>query len=125
VTYAELIQPGDPDFDPADPLAERACHGCGYVVVFNRRGRYLRTLEAGGLLNAPWGLAIAPHHFGPFSNTLLVGNFGNGTIVSVNLRTGKQLDYLRNPAGGRITIDGLWALFFGNGASLGHADYLY
>jgi uncharacterized protein (TIGR03118 family) len=76
------------------------------VAVFNRRGRHLRTFEARGRLNAPWGLAIAPHHFGPFSNTLLVGNFGDGTIVGINLRTGKQLDYLRNTAGRRITIDG-------------------
>jgi uncharacterized protein (TIGR03118 family) len=125
VTYAELVQPGDADFDPADPIAERACEGCGYVVVFNRHGRYLRTLEERQRLNAPWGLAIAPHHFGRFSQALLVGNFGDGTIVGFDLRTGKQLGYLLDPAGAKITIDGLWALFFGNGASLGRADYLY
>ena len=125
VTYAELVTPSDPDFDPADPIAERACAGCGYVVVFNRHGRYLRTLEQRHRLNAPWGLAIAPHHFGRFSNALLVGNFGDGTIVGFDLRTGKQLGYLRDPTGKKIKIDGLWALFFGNGASLGRADYLY
>jgi uncharacterized protein (TIGR03118 family) len=53
VTYAELVQPGDQDFDPADPIAERACEGCGYVAVFNRNGRHLRTLESRDRLNAP------------------------------------------------------------------------
>jgi uncharacterized protein (TIGR03118 family) len=77
------------------------------VVVFNRHGRYLRTLEERHQLNAPWGLAIAPHHFGRFSQALLVGNFGDGTIVGFDLRTGKQLGYLRDPAGNKITIDGL------------------
>lgn len=125
VTYAERVQPGDPDFDPTDPIAERACEGCGYVVVFNQRGRYLRTLEKRRRLNTPWGLAIAPHNFGKFSNALLVGNFGDGTIVGFDLRTGQQLGYLRNPTGKKIKIDGLWALFFGNGASLGRSDYLY
>lgn len=125
VAYAELIQPGDPDFDPADPIAERACQGCGYVAVFNRRGRHLRTFEQHGRLNAPWGLAIAPHAFGKFSNALVVGNFGDGTLVGFDLRTGKALGYLRDGRGRKIVIDGLWAIFFGNGASLGRADHLY
>jgi uncharacterized protein (TIGR03118 family) len=125
VAYAQLIKAGDPDFDPADPIAERACRGCGYVAVFNRRGAHLRTLQGERRLNAPWGLAIAPHNFGPFSSALLVGNFGDGTIVAFDLRTGDQLDYLRDTAGRRIAIDGLWALFFGNGASLGREDFLY
>jgi uncharacterized protein (TIGR03118 family) len=125
VAYAELIQPGDPDFDPADPLAERACAGCGYVVEFDVRGRHRRTLESRQRLNAPWGMAIAPRNFGKFSNALLVGNFGDGTIVGFDRKTGRQIGYLRDPRGERIVIDGLWAIFFGNGASLGRADFLY
>jgi uncharacterized protein (TIGR03118 family) len=125
VAYAELVQPGDPDFDPNDPIAERACEGCGYVAEFDRRGRYLRTLEIRGKLNAPWGMAIAPKNFGRFSHALLVGNFGDGTIVGFNLRTGQQIGYLRDPDGKVIQIDGLWGLFFGNGASLGRPDFLY
>lgn len=125
VAYAKLVKPGDPDFDPADPIAERACNGCGHVAVFNRRGLHLRTLEGRHRLNAPWGFAIAPQGFGRFSNTLLVGNFGDGTIVAFDLRTGQQLDYLRNHRGKTVKIDGLWALFFGNGASLGREDFLY
>jgi uncharacterized protein (TIGR03118 family) len=72
----------------------------------------------------PWDMAVAPANFGPFSRALLVGNFGDGTIVGFDLTTGKQIDYLRDPQGDIIGIDGLWALFFGNGASLGRADFL-
>ena len=124
-TYAELVKPGDKDYDPADPFAERACKGCGYVAVFTKDGISLGTLESRKRLNAPWGMAMAPDNFGKFSNTLLVGNFGDGTIVGFNLRTGKQIDYLRNEAGAKIEIEGLWAIFFGNGVALGRSDFLY
>jgi uncharacterized protein (TIGR03118 family) len=125
VAYAELIQPGDPDYDPEEPFVERTCPGCGYVAVFDQRGLHLRTLEGRGRLNAPWGMAIAPANFGQFGNALLVGNFGDGTVTAFDLATGQQLDYLRDPQGNVIAIDGLWAIFFGNGASLGRRDFLY
>ena len=125
VAYAELIRPDDPDYDPDEPFVERTCSGCGYVAVFDQRGIHIRTLEGQGRLNAPWGMAIAPADFGPFSRALLVGNFGDGTIVGFDLATGRQLDYLRAPNGHVIAIDGLWAIFFGNGASLGRGDFLY
>lgn len=54
-----------------------------------------------------------------------MGNFGDGRIVAFDLFTGRQIDYLRNENGRPIEIDGLWALFPGNGASLGRSDYLY
>ena len=37
-------------------------------------------LEHGAFFNAPWGIAMAPSDFGPFSHRLLIGNFGDGTI---------------------------------------------
>jgi uncharacterized protein (TIGR03118 family) len=125
VAYAELIQPDDPAYDPDQPYVERTCPGCGFVAVFDQRGLHIRTLEGGGRLNAPWGMAVAPANFGAFSRALLVGNFGDGTIVGFDLTTGQEIDYLRDPQGNVIAIDGLWALFFGNGASLGRADFLY
>ena len=70
-------------------------------------------------------MALAPAAFGRFGNALLVGNFGDGTIVAFDPTTGEQLDYLRDTAGQVIRIDGLWAIFFCNGASLGRADFLY
>jgi uncharacterized protein (TIGR03118 family) len=125
VTWAELVRPGDKDFDPEDPIAERACEGCGYVSAYTPLGQLVATLEGKGKLNAPWGLAIAPKGFGPFEGKLLVGNFGDGRIVAFDPTTGKQLDYLRDAKGEPIELEGLWAIFSGNGASLGRSDYLY
>ena len=51
-----------------------------------------------GPLNSPWGLAIAPSSFGEFSNDLLVGNFGDGTI-NVFSRTDQFLGSLDRPNG--------------------------
>jgi uncharacterized protein (TIGR03118 family) len=98
VTYAELIQPGDADYDPEEPFAERTCPGCGYVAVFDQRSLHLKTLEGRGRLNTPWGMATAPANFGQFGNALLVGNFGDGTIVAFDLATGQQFDYLTQVA---------------------------
>src|SRR5262249_12226097 len=78
-----------------------------------------------GRLNSPWGMAIAPENFGPFSGALLVANFGDGTIAAFNRRTGAFQDYLRDESGHPITIDGVWGLVFGNGVSLGDEDSLY
>ena len=68
-----------------------------------------------GPLNAPWGLAVAPRHFGPFSGDLLVGNFGDGAINAYDPRTGAFRGTLENKDGNPIKINGLWALRFGNG----------
>jgi len=67
------------------------------------------------VLNAPWGIALAPADFGPLSNTLLVGNFGNGRINAFNLATGESLGPLRAQDGTPVSIEGLWGIAFGNG----------
>ena len=36
-----------------------------------------------------------------------------------------SIDCLRDTGAQVIQINGLWAIFFGNGASLGRADFLY
>lgn len=63
-------------------------------------------------LNSPWGIAIAPHHFGKFSKALLIGNFGDGRINAYNRHTGEFLGQLEDFAGNPIVIPGLWALDF-------------
>jgi len=70
-------------------------------------------------------MAVAPDGFGPFSKRLLVGNFGDGTLVAFGLKSGRQRGYLRGRGGQAIQINGLWGLAFGNGESLGRANYLY
>ena len=99
----------------ADAEDEVAGAGLGYVDVFDTSGHLLRRLVSQGALNAPWGLAVAPRHFGPFSGDLLVGNFGDGAINAYDPRTGAFRGTLQNKDGNQIRINGLWALRFGNG----------
>jgi uncharacterized protein (TIGR03118 family) len=93
--------------------------GLGFVDVFSNDGVLLTPhhLISGGVLNAPWGVALAPSNFGKFSNDLLVGNFGNGNINAFNSTTGKFLGELTLANGQPFQEDGLWALKFGNGAT--------
>ena len=80
-------------------------------------------------LNAPWGMAIAPAGFGTFSGKLLVGNFGDGTIVAYtmtdDMRKFTPSGMLREASHKPIQIDGLWGIAFGNDAGAGPANALY
>jgi uncharacterized protein (TIGR03118 family) len=96
----------------------------GAVDVYNPSTKMLKRLitsGAGGALNLPWGLAISPSDFGPFSNALLVGNTGDGRINAFNPSTGKFLGTLKNSAGKVIVLPGLWALEFGGGTTFNGA----
>ncbi len=99
--------------------------GFGFVAVFNSHGRMLTHLQHGPWFNAPWGVVLATAHFGEFSHTLLVGNFRGGTIAAFNPLTGRFLGNVLNADGTTLTIDGLWALVFGNGHSAGPATTLF
>jgi hypothetical protein len=92
-----------------------AGQGHGFVDVFTTDGALIRRLVSHGQLNSPWGLALAPAGFGGFGGALLVGNFGDGHINAYNPDTGTHLGQLRGAGGHPIVIDGLWALWFGNG----------
>jgi uncharacterized protein (TIGR03118 family) len=90
--------------------------GLGMVNTFDLAGNLVkRLIPAGGNLNAPWGMAMAPANFGAFSNALLVANFGDGRINAYDATTGAALGTLATPAGTPIVIDGLWGIAFGNG----------
>src|SRR5262249_23641929 len=54
--------------------------GNGVVDAFDAQGTLIRRIATGGVLNSPWGLAIAPASFGTLAGKLLVGNFGDGMI---------------------------------------------
>jgi len=110
------------DPNSADELAGP---GLGFVDVFDTSGHLMRRLVSQGNLNAPWGLAVAPRHFGPFSGDLLVGNFGDGAINAYDPRTGDFRGTLMNRDGNPIVIDGLWALRFGNGVIGTHQSLLF
>jgi uncharacterized protein (TIGR03118 family) len=116
VTYAQQSHK-EPD--------EETDRGSGFVDVFDTNGHLLQRLILGNHLNAPWGLALAPGNFGPFSGALLVGNFGNGHIQAFDPTDGKFLGQLEDESGKPIVIDGLWAIIFGNGVSAGDRNALY
>ncbi len=94
---------------------DRAGIGRGFVDVFDTDGHLMNRLISRGLLDSPWGLAVAPSTFGKFANDLLVGNFGNGNINAYDLTTGAFQGTLHNADHQPIVIDGLWGLTFGNG----------
>jgi uncharacterized protein (TIGR03118 family) len=86
------------------------------VSQFDTSGKLIKDLVMpGGVLNAPWGLAVAPANFGTFSNKHLVGNFGDGKINAFDVSSGKLLGTVSDSTGAPLVIDGLWALQFGNG----------
>jgi uncharacterized protein (TIGR03118 family) len=89
--------------------------GLGFVDVFDSAGNFVKQLVAGGALNAPWGVALAPANFGAFSDDLLIANFGDGKINAFNPTTGSMVGTLSDAAGTAIAIDGLWGIAFGNG----------
>jgi uncharacterized protein (TIGR03118 family) len=99
--------------------------GKGFVDVFDLNGNLLRRLISDGSLNSPWGLALAPGNFGEFSNDLLVGNFGDGTINAFDPMDGTYYGTLLDTMGDPIAIDGLWGLIFGNGGNAGDPNVLY
>ena len=98
----------------------------GKCVEYTTAGELVRVFEELGRRNAPWGVAIAPTNFGLHSNGLLVGNFGGaGKVAVFNEDKGRFIDFLRNPDGDVIALDGLWGLMCGNGVSLGDSNALY
>jgi uncharacterized protein (TIGR03118 family) len=116
VTYAEVGDEGE----------EETGVGKGFVDVYNTDGSFLERLATRGVLNAPWGVAIASNSFfndddemmkgfhnkngGKDKKVVLIGNFGDGTI-NVFSRGGIFIGQLKHH-GKPIEIEGLWAITF-------------
>lgn len=99
--------------------------GLGIIDVFDSSGAFIKQLAMGGVLNAPWGMTMAPANFGAFGGDLLVANFGDGKINAFNPSTGKMDGTLSRSDGKPIVIDGLWGLAFGNGINAQPATTLF
>ena len=99
----------------------------GFVDVFTEAGDFVSTLIKGAPLNQPWGIAVAPRHFGPLSNTLLISNNTNaGTINAFDSVTGAFVGTVKDSAGKTIKIDQLWGIGFGDGSGAnGATNQLY
>lgn len=99
--------------------------GNGYVDKFDTFGNLQAQLVAGGNLNSPWGLALAPATFGGAANMLLVGNNGDGTINAYNPTSGAYVGTLGIDTQTVLTVSGLRAITFGGGGTGGSATSLY
>jgi uncharacterized protein (TIGR03118 family) len=99
--------------------------GSGHVAVFDTNGNLIKHLISGGVLNSPWGIAIAPPSFGTYANALLVGNFRDGKINAFDATSGNLLGALQDPSGNPIVNIGLWALVFGTSTSGNYSTTLY
>jgi uncharacterized protein (TIGR03118 family) len=89
--------------------------GLGFVDVFDTAGNLLQRFASAGPLNAPWGIAQAPGNFGQFSNDILIGNFGDGTINAFDPTSGQFVGALKKKDGTAFAQQGLWGIAFGNG----------
>jgi hypothetical protein len=85
----------------------------------------VKRLVSRGDLNSPWGLALAPGGFAPFSGKLLVGNFGDGLIHGYGRFSGRPKDTLLDEQGQPIQIDDRWALRFGTDTTGGEHTLLF
>ena len=116
VTYAK--REDDEDDETAGP-------SLGAVNEFDTDGNLLRRFARRGRLNAPWGVALAPSNFGPFSNALLIGNFGDGAINAYDFATGEFKGQLKGSNHKALQLDGLWGMAFGNGFNNQPTDTLF
>jgi uncharacterized protein (TIGR03118 family) len=111
VTYAEQDEDKEDDVKGA---------GHGFVDLFDVEGRFLERLISRGVLDSPWGVALAPSADDLLGFDLLVGNFGDGRINvydlsfrGFGLRARLEGPLLDAGTGDPLAIDGLWAIAFG------------
>lgn len=102
VTYAKQKAPDNKD--------DQSGAGNGYVDVYKPDGTFIKRFASQGTLNSPWGVAQAPSGFGQGSNSILIGNFGDGRI-NVFDANGNYTGQLMN-GNTPVAIEGLWAIEF-------------
>ena len=98
--------------------------GNGIVNIFDLEGNFVRRFATGGSLNAPWGVAQASADFGPFSNDILIGNAGDGTINAFDTASGNFVGQIKDGDGNAVINSGLHALTF-RSDGFGDANTLY
>jgi uncharacterized protein (TIGR03118 family) len=90
--------------------------GLGLVDTFDTEGNFKQRFATGGKLNAPWGVVVTPASFGTFSNDIIVGNFGDGTMNAFD-SNGNSLGQVTDSSGHVIVNAGLWDMVFGAGGT--------
>lgn len=116
VTYAE---------QSIDKENDVAAVGHGYIDVYSLDGEFQKRLVSNGVLNSPWGMALAPSDFGALSNKLLVGDFRDGYIHVFDPDSGKPLGQVVDENGEPLQVDMLWSLTFGTDNGAGKHNQLF
>jgi uncharacterized protein (TIGR03118 family) len=98
--------------------------GNGIVSIFDLEGHFVRRFATAGSLNAPWGITQAGADFGSFSNDILIGNVGDGTINAFDSTTGIFVGPIKDQGGNAIVNSGLHALAF-RSDEFGNPNSLY
>ena len=89
--------------------------GLGRIAVYDTNGGLRRQLIAqGGVLDAPWGMALTPVDFGMLSNRLLVANLGDGRINAFGFSTGQFSATFSDARNVPLFVPGLHGIAFGN-----------
>jgi uncharacterized protein (TIGR03118 family) len=118
--YIAYAKPKPPDF-----VDDTSGAGNGYVNVFDTQGNFIKRWASKGVLNSPWGIEATSSGFGDFSNSILISNFGDGTINIYDLN-GNYQGKLLNKSNLVLSIDGLWGMaYVGDNSTFGGSDQLF
>jgi uncharacterized protein (TIGR03118 family) len=104
---------------PSPPYHSVNAVGNGVVDIFDLNGNFVSRAVAGGNLDSPWGVAIAPANFGIYGGDLLIGNFGNGLINAYDANTFAYRGQLNDGTGKPLSYAALWELLPG-GTTVGN-----
>lgn len=121
---------GEPQIDQQVPG-----DGLGIVAAFNLTGKMLWRTES-NMFNIPWGMAMGDLRLCATS-ALLVGQHGDptrldggtnqfgGTIIAMDIRTGKVVTPLLADDTNPVRVQGLWGLTFGTNITTREEDRLH
>jgi uncharacterized protein (TIGR03118 family) len=101
VTYARQ--------NPDDNQYELSGSGFGFISIFTFEGLFVKRFVSRGSLNAPWGLVLAPSSFGYPAGSIMVANYGDGTI-NIFDSEGKCVGPLRDSSNNVYCLGGLRGL---------------
>lgn len=101
VTYAKQ--------DPYNNQYPLSGIGYGYVSIFSLNGTFIKRLISRDNLNIPWGLAFVPSVYGYPAGSIMVGNFGNGSL-NIYDNNGKYLGNLKDEFNNDLCIVGIRGL---------------